>query len=106
MKIAKLYDKRKVLGVNAVNAMRANQLFCKTVEEDPTKHHIPVICGTGKCTRVPCFSQAAKKACKFDKFNPQEKTVSVILPKAVWFTVDELVTAFSFDWILPAIASQ
>ncbi|KAJ8721668.1 hypothetical protein PYW07_002443 [Mythimna separata] len=56
LKLAQVYDKRRVLGVNAVNAMRANQLFCSKVGSDPSKGHVPVVCGCGRCTRVPVFS--------------------------------------------------
>ncbi|XP_050673945.1 malate dehydrogenase-like isoform X2 [Leptidea sinapis] len=58
LKLAGVYDKRKVLGVNAINAMRANQLFCSITGSDPSKSNIPVVCGTGHCTRVPVFSAA------------------------------------------------
>ncbi|CAF4846651.1 unnamed protein product [Pieris macdunnoughi] len=58
LKVAGVYDKRKVLGVNAINAMRANQLFCSITGADPSKNQTPVICGTGRCTRVPVFSAA------------------------------------------------
>ncbi|CAH2108019.1 unnamed protein product [Euphydryas editha] len=58
LKLARAYDKRKVLGVNAINTMRANQLFCSITGSDPSKSHTPVICGTGRCTRVPVFSAA------------------------------------------------
>ncbi|CAK1549424.1 unnamed protein product [Leptosia nina] len=58
LKIAGVYDKRKVLGVNAINAMRANQLFCSITGSDPSKSHTPVVGGTGRCTRVPVFSAA------------------------------------------------
>lgn len=53
---AHAYDKRRVLGVNAINAMRANQLFCSVTGADPSKSSLPVVCGTGRCTRVPVFS--------------------------------------------------
>lgn len=36
--------------------MRANQLFCSITGSDPKASNIPVICGTGRCTRVPIFS--------------------------------------------------
>ncbi|CAH1646805.1 unnamed protein product [Spodoptera littoralis] len=65
---ARAYDKRRVLGVNAINAMRANQLFCSVTGGDPSKSSLPVVCGTGRCTRVPVFS-----AGKADNF-PQSKT--------------------------------
>ncbi|KAF9794165.1 hypothetical protein SFRURICE_009542 [Spodoptera frugiperda] len=65
---AHAYDKRRVLGVNAINAMRANQLFCSVTGADPSKSSLPVVCGTGRCTRVPVFS-----AGKADNF-PQSKT--------------------------------
>ncbi|XP_045494751.1 malate dehydrogenase-like [Colias croceus] len=58
LKVAGVYDKRKVLGVNAINAMRANQLFCSITGSDPSKGTTPVVCGTGRCTRVPVFSAA------------------------------------------------
>lgn len=54
--MAKVYDKRRVLGVNAINAMRANQLFCSITGTDPSGSSTPVVCGTGRCTRVPVFS--------------------------------------------------
>ncbi|XP_075974854.1 malate dehydrogenase-like [Anticarsia gemmatalis] len=65
MKIARNYDKRRVMGMNAVNAMRANQLFCAACDQDPSSSQLPVICGTGRCTRVPVFSGAATKAKNF-----------------------------------------
>ncbi|XP_060803711.1 malate dehydrogenase [Amyelois transitella] len=58
MKMAGKYDRRRVLGVNAINAMRANQLFCAITGSDPTGSNTPVVCGTGRCTRVPVFSAA------------------------------------------------
>ncbi|CAH0714170.1 unnamed protein product, partial [Brenthis ino] len=56
LKLFHVYDKHKVLGVNAINSMRANQLFCSITGSDPASSQIPVICGTGRCTRVPVFS--------------------------------------------------
>ncbi|XP_061380400.1 malate dehydrogenase-like [Danaus plexippus] len=56
LQLARVYDKRKVLGVNAINSMRANQLFCSITGSDPSTRSTPVICGTGRCTRVPVFS--------------------------------------------------
>ncbi|KAJ0175417.1 hypothetical protein K1T71_008576 [Dendrolimus kikuchii] len=58
LKMANVYNKRRVLGVNAINAMRANQLFCAITGTDPSSTSTPVICGTGRCTRVPVFSAA------------------------------------------------
>ncbi|KAM3959600.1 malate dehydrogenase-like [Aphomia sociella] len=58
LKTARAYVKRRVLGVNAINAMRANQLFCALSGTDPCVASTPVICGTGRCTRVPVFSAA------------------------------------------------
>ncbi|XP_064072107.1 malate dehydrogenase-like isoform X1 [Vanessa tameamea] len=58
LQLARTYNKRKVLGVNAINSMRANQLFCSITGSDPSKSHTPVVCGTGRCTRVPVFSAA------------------------------------------------
>ncbi|XP_068632687.1 malate dehydrogenase-like [Battus philenor] len=57
LKIAGTYDKRRVLGVNAINSMRANQLFSSLTGSDPSASHTPVVCGTGRCTRVPVFSK-------------------------------------------------
>ncbi|KAF9414541.1 hypothetical protein HW555_007615 [Spodoptera exigua] len=68
LKRARVYDKRRVLGVNAINAMRANQLFCAITGADPSKSSLPVVCGTCRCTRVPVFS--AGKAGNF----PQTQT--------------------------------
>ncbi|XP_072938578.1 carotenoid isomerooxygenase-like [Epargyreus clarus] len=56
LKQNRVYDKRRVLGVNAINAMRANQLFCSLTGADPAAAHTPVVCGAGRCTRVPVFS--------------------------------------------------
>ncbi|CAB3247458.1 unnamed protein product [Arctia plantaginis] len=61
MKAARRYNKRKVLGINSVSSMRANQLFCAVGGMDPTANQLPVVCGTGRCTRVPCFSVPVKK---------------------------------------------
>lgn len=61
--MAGVYSRRRVLGVNAVNAMRANQLFCAITGADPATSTLPVVCGTGRCTRVPVFS--AGKAANF-----------------------------------------
>ncbi|KAG6445676.1 malate dehydrogenase [Manduca sexta] len=58
LKMARAYDKRRVLGVNAINAMRANQLFCAITGADPLASNTPVVGGTGRCTRVPVFSAA------------------------------------------------
>ncbi|CAH0581133.1 unnamed protein product [Chrysodeixis includens] len=68
LKMAGVYNRRRVLGVNAINAMRANQLFCSVTGSDPAQSSLPVICGTGRCTRVPVFS--AGKAGNF----PQTQT--------------------------------
>ncbi|PZC85086.1 hypothetical protein B5X24_HaOG202850 [Helicoverpa armigera] len=68
LKMSRVYDRRRVLGVNAINAMRANQLFCAITGADPSSSNLPVVCGTGKCTRVPVFS--AGKASNF----PQSQT--------------------------------
>lgn len=51
-----------MLGVNAVNSMRANQLFCALTESDPATTVTPVVGGTGRCTRVPVFSAARDSA--------------------------------------------
>ncbi|KOB70759.1 putative malate dehydrogenase, partial [Operophtera brumata] len=51
LKLARVYDARRLLGVNAINAMRANQLFCSITGSDPRGASVPVICGTGRCTR-------------------------------------------------------
>lgn len=65
MKAARKYNKRKVLGVNSINSMRANHLFCTIGGWDPTTIQLPVVGGTGRCTRVPCFSApVAKDICK------------------------------------------
>ncbi|XP_004926803.3 malate dehydrogenase [Bombyx mori] len=56
LKMAGVYNKRRVLGVNSVNAMRANQLFSAMTGTDPAARTTPVVCGTGRCTRVPVFS--------------------------------------------------
>ncbi|CAG4972200.1 unnamed protein product [Parnassius apollo] len=56
LKLIGTYDKRRLLGVNAISSMRANQLFCSLTGKDPSTSHMPVICGTGRCTRVPVFS--------------------------------------------------
>ncbi|XP_053612971.1 malate dehydrogenase-like isoform X2 [Plodia interpunctella] len=61
LKMAGKYNRRRVLGVNAINAMRANQLVCSITGTDPSAGSTPVVCGTGRCTRVPVFS-AAKAA--------------------------------------------
>ncbi|XP_059049615.1 malate dehydrogenase-like [Achroia grisella] len=58
LQTARAYDKRRVLGVNAINAMRANQLFSTVTGADPGISTTPVVCGTGRCTRVPVFSAA------------------------------------------------
>ncbi|XP_028172079.1 malate dehydrogenase, mitochondrial-like [Ostrinia furnacalis] len=63
LKLYDVYDKRRVLGVNAINSMRANQLFCSITGTDPSGSTTPVVCGTGRCTRVPVFS--ARKAGNF-----------------------------------------
>ncbi|CAH0407092.1 unnamed protein product [Chilo suppressalis] len=65
LKKAKVYDKRRVIGVNSINAMRANQLFCSITGSDPASTNTPVVGGTGRCTRVPVFSAA--KAGNFPK---------------------------------------
>ncbi|CAH2076127.1 unnamed protein product, partial [Iphiclides podalirius] len=57
LKIAGVYDKRRLLGLNAINSMRANQLFCSLTGTDPSTSQMPVVCGTGRCTRVPVFSK-------------------------------------------------
>ncbi|XP_052754730.1 malate dehydrogenase-like [Galleria mellonella] len=56
LKAAHVYDKRRVLGVNSINTMRANQLFSAITGSDPGTSTMPVVCGTGRCTRVPVFS--------------------------------------------------
>ncbi|KAL4715471.1 hypothetical protein ACJJTC_009097 [Scirpophaga incertulas] len=58
LELAKVYDKRRVLGVNSINAMRANQLICTATGNDPATSSTPVVCGSGRCTRVPVFSSA------------------------------------------------
>ncbi|KAJ8730956.1 hypothetical protein PYW08_002369 [Mythimna loreyi] len=64
LKLAKVYDKRRVLGVNSVNAMRANQLFSTKMGTcDPATCNIPVVCGCGRCTRVPVFSVGKSDKC-------------------------------------------
>lgn len=61
LKLARVFDPRRVIGFNSINAMRANQLFCSIVGKDPSSNQVPVICGTGRCTRVPVFSAGNAK---------------------------------------------
>ncbi|XP_049868056.1 malate dehydrogenase, mitochondrial-like [Pectinophora gossypiella] len=63
LKQYRVYDKRKLLGVNSINAMRANQLYSAIVDTDPTGSVVPVVCGTGRCTRVPVFSATKSYYC-------------------------------------------
>ncbi|KAJ2949969.1 hypothetical protein O0L34_g11294 [Tuta absoluta] len=57
------YNRRRVLGVNAINAMRANQLYCALADIDPHKNFTPVVCGASRCTRVPVFSNNPQYVC-------------------------------------------
>ncbi|KAI5642360.1 lactate/malate dehydrogenase, NAD binding domain-containing protein [Phthorimaea operculella] len=59
----KAYNPRRVLGVNAINSMRANQLYCALADIDPHKNYTPVVCGTCRCTRVPVFSNNPQYMC-------------------------------------------
>ncbi|KAI8422521.1 hypothetical protein MSG28_006332 [Choristoneura fumiferana] len=63
LKMARVYDKRRLLGINAVNSMRANQLYCSMTNRDPALSTVAVVGGTSRCTRVPVFSQAPDSVC-------------------------------------------
>ncbi|XP_014259825.1 uncharacterized protein LOC106672703 isoform X2 [Cimex lectularius] len=53
-----VYDCNKVLGVTAVDNVRANKLAANFLNMDPRKVILPVIGGSSPDTRVPVFSQA------------------------------------------------
>ncbi|KAG7306481.1 hypothetical protein JYU34_009117 [Plutella xylostella] len=59
LKLLKKYDARRVLGVNAISAMRANQLLASITGSEPGAGAVPVVGGGCRCTRVPVFASKA-----------------------------------------------
>ncbi|XP_063630803.1 uncharacterized protein LOC134802032 isoform X2 [Cydia splendana] len=75
LKVLGTYNPRRVLGVNSINAMRANQLYASMMGDDPSKSSVAVVGGCGRCTRVPVFSTA--KPNPFD-CNVPKKTLNCL----------------------------
>ncbi|XP_026315888.1 malate dehydrogenase, mitochondrial-like [Hyposmocoma kahamanoa] len=51
-----IYNPKKLLGVNAVNSMRAGQMLATKANIQAGDAHVPIVGGTGRVTRVPVYS--------------------------------------------------
>ena len=53
-----LYDRRKLVGVTAIDAVRTSVFYARQTGQSVTNVQVPVVGGCGGDTEVPLFSQA------------------------------------------------